>query len=205
MKYYALRAIPAALVAIYLHYCWTSVKSYDAIVFCLHVICHTTTIYRYSLDRDGSILMLALLLINVLATFYLKSLFITVFLFVISSTVLKPGFPLIQNMMYKSFADLMIAFVKYMFNYPCDVTSRLSDFWFLITFIFENVLFTFPHNGIEDVILAALIISQVTVFVFELFDYIYLCVIIFFTLLWICLKSFKIKRPLFSLTYLSLF
>lgn len=203
MKYYALRAIPTASISILLYYCWTCVKSYDAIVFCLHVICYTTTCYRHSLDRDGSILLLALLLINILTTFYLKSLIVTIFLFVISSTVLKPCFTFIQNMMYKIFADFIIAFVKYLFTYPCDVSSRLTDFSYLATFIFEHTLLSFPRNGKEDVFLAALSLFQVIVLIFELYAYKYLCFIIFLTVLWIYLKSFKIQRPLFDLTYLS--
>lgn len=205
MKYYALKAIPTASTAIILHHCWTSVKSYDAIVFCLHAISHTSTFYRYSLDRDGSILMLGFFLIDVLATFYLKSLFITVFLFVITSAIFKPGFAFFQNMMYKSFADLMFAFVKYLFNYPCDVTSTFTDIWYLGTFFSENALFIFTGNGKEDILLHALITSQLIVFICRVFDLKYLFFNIFVALLWICLKSFKIKRPLYSLTYLSFF
>lgn len=205
MKYYALKAIPTASTAIILHYFWTSVESYDAIVFCLHAISHTSTFYRYSLDRDGSILMLALFLINVLATFYLKYLFITVFLFVISSTIFKPGFGFFQNMMYKSFADLTFAFVKHLFDYPCDVTSTFADLWFVGTFMFENVVYSFPCDGKEDILLVALITSQIIVFICELFDLKYLFFNIFVALLWICLKSFKIKQPLYSLTNLSFF
>lgn len=187
------------MAAIILHYLWTSEKSYNGIVFCLHAISHATFVFRGSLDRDGSILLLALFLISILTTFYMKSLFVTVFLFVMSSSIVKKCSLFIEYMIYKALADQVICFVIYLFTNSCDVSSRLTDFLYICICIFEQAILIVFLYGFEDVFLVIFIISQVIVFVYELYLYRYLCLNISLALLWICLKSLRVNRPLFPL------
>ena len=177
---------------------WTNALSYDKISFCFHALLYITESFRTSYDRNGSILLLLLLILSILMVFQTHSFFGSVFLMMMSAVYFKPIEAFILLNIWKSYWDWMIA---YFVCEDCEkltkgITSRFSDFIFIVVFVTSHILRTYshPHNTKEDIILVAILIGHIMVFFLRLYTKEYFCVMLTLTLFWMHLKSCKFAR-----------
>ena len=191
----------ACFGALMCYFCKTA-PSYNKTSFCLSALICVITGYRASLDAHGSVLLLCMLLVSILVTFYTKSFVLTVIFITWFSYRVDVFYLIVKYIVLKSFTDFMIA----RFN-PIEVASKLTDIAFSSLFLIMNVVFSMKpmwHTSIEDLLLIMISMVYLAAFCLECFSNKQLCFYIGLALLWIYLK-FKRFRPVSNLLYCTLY
>lgn len=199
------RIIRKAFQAVQLYCFWTYIEAYNDKLFCLQAILHAANIFHMTIDRNGSIFLLAIHMVIILMTFYVKSSFATVFLMTILSTFFVPVDDFLWKMTVKSYIDVLIAYnrcpyVFQLFSLTKEISSTMTDFGVLA--LYAYYLRVYLHNSIEDFILFLILICYQIVFGFKLFTELYVSFLATLTLLYIYLKSlkFECRHNVFTMT-----
>lgn len=199
------RILRKAFQAVQLYIFWTYIEAYHDKLFCLHAILHAANIFHMTFDRNGSIFLLAINIVIVLMSFYVKSSLATVFLMTILSTFFVPVDDFLWKMTVKSYIDVLISYnrcpyVFQIFSLTKEVASTTTDFGILALYVYY--LRIHLHNSIEDSVLFLILMCLQVVFCLKLFTELYVTFIATLTLLYIYLKSqkFECRHSVFTMT-----
>lgn len=191
------RIIRKVFRAVQLYSFWIYIDAYNDKIFYLQAILHAANIFRMTLDRNGSIFLLALNILIILMTFYIKSSFATIFFMTILSTFFMPVDDFLWKMTVKSYVDIIIAYnrcpyVFEIFSLTKEISSTMTDYIVVAQSVYY--LKVYLHNSIEDLLLLLLLICHQLVFGLKLFTELWVAFIATVTLLYIYLKSLRFEK-----------
>lgn len=185
-----------AFVAILLFFSWTKIETYDKVPVCLHALSYTIAWYNSTLDRDGSILLLASLLVSIITTFYLKSLLLTIFIMTILSMFLDPFFDFQGYMLGKTYLDILLALGQCVFTHKFEISSRLTDLLTVSKLLILAACVCLSSStsffmDVNQLLLVTIGLAQLIAFRLKMFTEIVYWFVLILTLLWIYLKSLR--------------
>lgn len=190
-----------SFIATILYSFWNAYGSYDNIAFYLHALLYTTYCYRWSLDRKGSFLLLAMLSVPIMIVFHIRPYYNLVLL---SSTLatglsmfLMPFYVFQKGMMVKCIADFVLTGFMQGRMFTNVINSHFTDL--LSVFVIVGIeiwqsLNSKRHNSIEDILLILIGMGHIYVFCFEYFTLYDLSIILSLTVSWMFLKSLRFQR-----------
>lgn len=190
-------------------YCFlNNLGTYDKISFCHIALIYTTFCYRFTLDRNGSMLLFTLLIVPIMTVFHekesLRMVILSTFIATYLSMYLEIFYEFQQNMLIKSLVDLIIASSMRIYVPTYDINSYVTDLVFVFLIVGYGVWATLKsnlHNTADDILLILICLGHIASFYLEYFTFGYFSTILSLTVAWVFLKSRRFPRIMPLLRY----